>query len=343
MKRKFIAGIMAAVLGCGLLAGCANGGAQNSNGDLSNSGGRKKAINIYSAGEDYRNENVRKMLGEKFPEYDISVVDIDTGSFAAKVAAEGKDSDIDIIFELETTYIEKCKDSLAVLDDVDFSPYVDDLVPADKKYVPELMLSGSTIINKELLDEKGVPVPTSYDDLLKPEYKGLISMPSPKSSGTGYIFLLNLVNERGEDAAFEYFDKLAENISGQGFTTSGSGPVKALIQGEAAIGLGITYQAAEEIDKGAKLTITYFKEGAPYTTYSSAVIAGKETDEDIMKVFKYLVNEVSLEDKRLYSPEKVFKTQETTMKNFPQNISYGNMKGISDIELKERLLDKWNH
>lgn len=343
MKRKFIAGIMAAVLGCGLLAGCANGGAQNSNGDLSNSGGRKKAINIYSAGEDYRNENVRKMLGEKFPEYDISVVDIDTGSFAAKVAAEGKDSDIDIIFELETTYIEKCKDSLAVLDDVDFSPYVDDLVPADKKYVPELMLSGSTIINKELLDEKGVPVPTSYDDLLKPEYKGLISMPSPKSSGTGYIFLLNLVNERGEDAAFEYFDKLAENISGQGFTTSGSGPVKALIQGEAAIGLGITYQAAEEIDKGAKLTITYFKEGAPYTTYSSAVIAGKEKDGDIMKVFKYLVNEVSLEDKRLYSPEKVFKTQETTMKNFPQNISYGNMKGISDIELKERLLDKWNH
>lgn len=343
MKRRFIAGLMAAVLGYGLLVGCSNGGVQNASGGASNSGGRKKAINIYSAGEDYRNENVRKMLNEKFPEYDISVVDIDTGAFAAKVAAEGKDSDIDIIFELETTYVEKCKDSLAVLDDVDFSPYVDDLVPADKKYVPELMLSGSTIINKELLNEKGVPVPTSYDDLLKPEYKGLISMPSPKSSGTGYIFLLNLVNERGEDAAFEYFDKLAENISGQGFTTSGSGPVKALIQGEAAIGLGITYQAAEEIDKGAKLTITYFKEGAPYTTYSSAVIAGKEKDEDIMKVFKYLVNEVSLEDKRLYSPEKVFKTQETTMKSFPQNISYGNMNGISDIELKERLLDKWNH
>lgn len=341
MKRRVIACLMAVVLGCGLLAGCAGG--EKSSSGASNPNGKRKAINIYSAGEDYRNENVRKMLNEKFPEYDISVVDIDTGAFAAKVAAEGKDSDIDIIFELETTYVEKCKDSLAVLDDVDFSPYVDDLVPADKKYVPELMLSGSTIINKELLNEKGVPVPTSYDDLLKPEYKGLISMPSPKSSGTGYIFLLNLVNERGEDAAFEYFDKLAENISGQGFTTSGSGPVKALIQGEAAIGLGITYQAAEEIDKGAKLTITYFKEGAPYTTYSSAVIAGKEKDEDIMKVFKYLVNEVSLEDKRLYSPEKVFKTQETTMKNFPQNISYGNMNGISDIELKERLLDKWNH
>ncbi len=338
MKKRIIAGILAAVMSCGLLAGCSGGGTETSDG----SGGKRKSINVYSAGEDYRNIKVREMLNEKFPEYDISVVDIDTGSFAAKVAAEGKDSDIDIIYELETTYVEKCKDSFAVLD-VDFSPYVEELVPEDKKYVPELMLSGSTIINKKVLDEKGVPVPTSYDDLLKPEYKGLISMPNPKSSGTGYIFLLNMVNTRGEDAAFEYFDKLAENISGQGFTTSGSGPVKALIQGEAGIGLGITYQAAEEIDKGAELEIKYFAEGAPYTTYSSAVISGKEKDEDIMKVFRYLIKEVSLEDKRLYSPEKVFKQQETSMKSFPENITYADMTGITDIELKERLLDKWNH
>lgn len=336
MKRKIAAGIMAAVLGCGLIAGCESG-IGGSDGP-----GKRKAINVYSAGEDYRNQNVRKMLTEKFPEYEISVVDIDTGAFAAKVAAEGKDSDIDIIYELETTYVEKCKDSFAVLD-VDYSPYVEELVPEDKKYVPELMLSGSAIINKKVLDEKGLPVPESYDDLVKPEYKGLISMPNPKSSGTGYIFLLNMVNTRGEDAAFEYFDKLAENISGQGFTTSGSGPVKALLQGEAGIGLGITYQAAEEIDNGAELEIKYFKEGAPYTTYSSAVIAGKETDEDIMKVFRYLVKDVSLEDKRLYSPEKVFKQQETSMKSFPENITYADMTGITDIELKERLLDKWNH
>lgn len=347
MKRRFLAGIMATVMCCGLFAGCGSNGGSGSNADGSgnggNSGGKKKTINIYSAGEDYRNINVRNMMNEKFPEYDIKVNDIDTGSFAAKVAAEGKDSDIDIIMELETTYLEKCIDSLAVLDDVDFSPFVEELVPEHHKYVPELMLSGSTIINKKVLDERNVAVPTSYDDLLKPEYKGLISMPSPKSSGTGYIFLLNMVNERGEEKAFEYFDKLAENISGQGFTTSGSGPVKALIQEEAGIGLGITYQAAEEIDKGTELEIVYFKEGAPYTTYSSAIIAGKETDEDIMKVFKYLISDVSREDKKLYSPEKVFKEQETTMKNFPQNITYGNMEGIDSIETKERLLDKWNH
>lgn len=329
MKKRIIAGIMTAVMCCGMFTGC--------------SGGKKKSINIYSSAEDYRNENARKMLTEKFPEYEINLVDTDTGSLAAKLAAEGKDSDMDIILELETTYMEKCKDSLAALDDIDFSVFEEQYVPSDKKYTPWLLMSGAVIINKKTLEDKGVAVPTSYDDLIKPEYKGLISMPSPKSSGTGYIFLLNLVNERGEDAAFEYFDKLAENMSGQGFTTSGSGPVKALLQGEAAIGLGMTFQAAEEIGKGMDLTITFFEEGAPYTTYSSAVIAGKEKDEDVMKVFKYIVSDVSPEDKKLYNPEKIFKNQESTMNSFPESVPYGNMDGIGDIAKKEALLDKWTH
>lgn len=329
MKKRILSGIVAAVMCCGVLSGCGSS--------------RKKVINIYSSAEDYRNENARKMLNDKFPEYEIKLNDIDTGSLAAKVAAEGKDTEIDIIMELETTYLEKCKDSLATLNSVDYSVFADEFVPAEKKYTPWLLLSGAIIINEDMLNEKGIAVPKSYDDLIKPEYKGLISMPNPKSSGTGYIFLLNLVNERGEAAALEYFDKLAENISGQGFTTSGSGPVKALLQGEAAIGLGITYQAAEEIEKGAKYTITFFEEGAPYTTYSSAVIAGKETDEDVMKVFNYIVSDVSPEDKRLYSPEKIFKNQESTLSNFPEIIPYGNMTGIDDITLKESLLDKWTH
>lgn len=336
MKRKIFAGLMAAVLCCGMFTGCSGG-----SGESGTPSGKKKAINIYSTGEDYRNVTARTLITEHFPEYDITLNDIDTGSLAAKLAAEGKDGDIDIIMELETSYLVKCKDSLATLDAVDFSPYVENLIPADKKYCPWLMNSAGIIINRKLLADKGAAVPTSYNDLLKPEYKGLVSMPSPKSSGTGYMFLLNLANAWGEDAAFEYFDKLSENMSGAGFTTSGSGPVKALLQGEAAIGLGITYQAVNEINSGAELEVIYFEEGAPYNTYSAAVVAGRETDEDIMKVFNYIVTEVSREDKRLYIPEKVFKEQESSMANFPENIKYGDMTGIDSVETKEHLLDRW--
>ena len=55
----------------------------------------------------------------------------------------------------------------------------------------------------------------------------MISMPNPKSSGTGYMFCKALVNEWGEEKALEYFDKLSENILS--YTSSGSGPINALI------------------------------------------------------------------------------------------------------------------
>lgn len=327
-KLKKVAAIaLTAAICAGVLSGCSS----------------KKTITIYSSAEDYRNEHARQMLKEKFPDYEISLVDISTGDLAAKIAAEGKDSDADIILELETTYLEKVSDSLAELTTVDFGIFEEAYVPESHKYTPWLLMSGAVIVDTKTLADKGLAKPTSYDDLLKPEYKGLVSMPNPKSSGTGYIFLLNMVNERGEEAAFEYFDKLAENISGKGFTTSGSGPVKELLQGEAAIGLGMTFQAATEITNGAEFEILFFEEGAPYTTYSSAVIAGKETDEDVMKVFDYILSDVSPEDKRLYNPEKIFKNQEGSLENFPENIPYGNMEGIRDIDLKESLLEKWNH
>ena len=85
----------------------------------------------------------------------------------------------------------------------------------------------------------------------------MISMPNPKSSGTGYMFCKALVNEWGEEKALEYFDKLSENILS--YTSSGSGPINALIMKEAAIGLGMTPQAVAKINEGqAQLKIKYF-------------------------------------------------------------------------------------
>jgi len=321
---------MLLIAGLGVLSACGNES-------------KAKTITIYSTAEDYRNEMARQMLAEKFPEYDINLVDIDTGTLAAKLFAEGAETDADIIMELESTYLEKVSGSLAVLDSVDFSVYTEDLVPEHHKYAPWYRLSGGIIVDKDALAAKGLDVPASYDDLLKPEYKGLISMPSPKSSSTGYIFLLNMVNERGEAAAFAYFDQLAENMSGQGFTTSGSGPVKALLTGEATIGLGIVYQAVELVNVGSNFEIIFFSEGAPYTTGGSAVIAGRETDADIMKVFDYIVSDITPKDKELYAPERIYKEQEINVPNYPQDIPYGNMEGLRDIELKERLLDQWKH
>ena len=299
-------------------------------------------IVIFSSAEDYRNEFVLDMLKKQFPDYDIKLEYYTTGDLAAKLKAEGTDTECDFILELESAYCEMLGDTLCKLDDiVDFSVYTEDLVAESHRYAPWVRMSGCVVINRKALEAKELPIPQSYDDLLKPEYKNMISMPNPKSSGTGYIFLMNMVNERGEDAAFEYFDKLAENVLQ--FTSSGSGPMQAVTSGEAHIGLGMTFQAAQAITDGADIEILFFDEGAPYTAYSSAVIEGKQKNEKVVEVFKYFVEKVTPEDKRLYAPEQIYKDKTYELENFPKDIEYGDMAGIFDMELKEKLLDKWNH
>lgn len=326
--RRFLTLLVAALLLTLALTGC---------------GPKKKKIVIYASSEDFRIDHVQKMLNEKFPEYNIHVQYYATGDLAAMLLAQGENSDVDIIYELETNYLEKLGDRLAVLEDVNFDVYLDEFVPASRRYVPLIRTSGAIVVNKALLDEKNLPMPTSYEDLLKPEYKGLVSMSNPATSGTGYIFYLNMVNERGEEAALAYFDALAKNISGAGFTSSGSGPIRALEMGEAAIGLGMTFQAVNSINNGLNYEILYFEEGAPFNTYSCAVMEGRQHDEDVMKVFHYILSDVAPKDNELFTPEKIFKDKDFTLENFPETIPYGDMSRLTDYAYKDALLNQWKY
>jgi iron(III) transport system substrate-binding protein len=154
------------------------------------------------------------------------------------------------------------------------------------------------------------------------------------------MFLVSLINAWGEDAAFAYFDSLAENILQ--FTTSGSGPVNALIQGEVAIGLGMTLTAVNAINtRGVSFDLLYFAEGAPNITTGFGIIKGKETRPVVKEVFEFAMTKLVKDDKELYCPEPVMVNQSNNIDNYPRNIPYANMDGVYDLTLKERLLEKW--
>ena len=301
----------------------------------------KETVIIYSSSEDYSIQNLSQRLSEEFPEYNIVVEYLSTGNHAAKLLAEGKNTECDIVHDLEYAYLYQLaeKGILADLSSYDYSKYMEDTIESDK-YIVECRNGGAIILNTKVLADKGLPEPKSYQDLLKPEYKGLISMPNPKSSGTGYMFLKSLVNEWGEKEAFEYFDKLTPNILQ--YTSSGSGPVNALVQGEVAIGLGMTAQAVIQINEGAPLKVVYFEEGSPFSLYGQTMINGKETRESVKRVFDYLINTYSYENNEKFLPEKIFKDKDYTLENYPTNIKYSDMSNNTITE-KQRLLDMWKY
>jgi iron(III) transport system substrate-binding protein len=285
---------------------------------------------------------MQQLFTEQFPKYDITLQVLSTGNHAAKIKAEGASSEADIILNLETGYLESLQDVMADLSSFNTSAFLPDLVPSSKKYLPWDKSSGAIIVNRQKLTALGIPVPRSYNDLLNPRYKGLISMPNPKTSGTGYMFLVSLINAWGENAAFTYFDGLSENILQ--FTTSGSGPVNALVQGEVAIGLGMTLTATQAINtKGVPLEILFFSEGAPSITTSFGIIKGKEKSRAVKEVFEYIISKVVVDDKELYCPEQVMVNQVNNIPNYPKNIDYSDMSGVYDIALKERILTKWKY
>lgn len=310
---------------------------------LAGCGKSKEKVTVYSSAEDYRIELMKKMLDEKFPDYDITVEYLTTGEHAAKLISEGKNADCDISHDIEYGYAQKIAAAGNYADIsglVDLKQFADDTVVSN--YIcPEIRNGGAIIINKSVISERGLSMPESYEDLLKPEYKGLISMPNPKSSGTGYMFLKALVNSWGEDKAFEYFDKLSENILA--FESSGSGPVNKLIQKEVAIGLGMTAQAVTKINESsADFEIKYFEEGSPFSLYGTAIVNGKETREAVKEVFNYICTDINKEMNKQYYPEKIYKDFTPAINNYPTDIKYSDMSNDT-IEEKERLLAKWKY
>lgn len=127
--------------------------------------------------------------------------------------------------------------------------------------------------NQNWLDENpGVEAPTSWDDLLKPEFTGQIMVAHPSSSGTSYTALCTILQLKGEEAGWEFI----KNYAGQvlQFTRSGSAPANSVGQGEAAVGIVFSHDIVAAQENGAPLVLTFPEEGTGYEVGGMGIIAG---------------------------------------------------------------------
>lgn len=305
--------------------------------------GGKESIVICSSLEQFRNDELQRQLDEQFPQYNVIVMYMSTGKAAAKIYAEGAKSEVDIVAGLETGYLNKIKGSLEDISGLSRIDYMEGVTPADNGnlWVTWERQAGAIVVNTEILKKHGLEAPKTYEDLLKPEYKGLVAMPDPKSSGTGYFFYKNWVNMWGEDATIAYVDKLYGNI--KQFTESGSGPIKLLKQGEVGIGLALTFQAVTERNDGQPFDIIFPETGSPYSLTGTAMVQGHAQKAGVAEVYDYIIHEFLVYDKENFSPEAIYEGQKNRIPNYPENIKYADMTGIQDDKEKERLLALWKY
>ena len=324
-----------------LLAGCGGGGA--------GSGNNGDRVVIYTAAEDERIAYIQQELDKKFPNVEIVIQSLGTGQLLSKLQAEGKNSDCDIFYDLEVVNAEiilnENPDLFVDLTDYDFSVYdasVTGYTDRHHRYAVNGKTAGAFLVNSRVLEEKGLSVPASYEDMLKPEYAGLISMPSPKSSGTGYSYYNGMITLLGREAGMQYFESLNPNI--KEYTTSGSAPAKAAVRGDVGIAYGLLWQCVNYANENEGMKVVIPDQGLAFDLFTMGMLSGHETKGSVKAVFDFLYNDLNKPQCALFNPDKIYVDMPAAgIANYPVGYDEITMNGLFDFQYKQGLLDEWKY
>lgn len=229
---------------------------------------------VYTALEDDQIPRYIKSFKEQHPNIDVKFVRDSTGIVTAKLLAEKDNPQADVIWGLSAVSIMQLEQAGMLApytpkNAAKIGPKFKDAATPPAWYGIDAWMTGFCVNSVELKNKK-LPLPTSYADLVKPEYKGAITMPNPASSGTGFLTVSAILQLMGEDKGWAYLDKLHNNI--QAYTHSGSKPCKLAGTGETVIGVSFGYRGIQQKKKGEPIDTVFPKEGSGWDLEANALV-----------------------------------------------------------------------
>ncbi|MBN2898584.1 MAG: ABC transporter substrate-binding protein [Clostridia bacterium] len=138
------------------------------------------------------------------------------------------------------------------------------------------------VVNKELIEERGLTMPTTWDDLLQEGLKGEVSMSNPASSGTAYNVVSAILETKGQEEGWKYLDQLIGQVPY--FTARGSDPANNVVAGEAIVGINASNGDRELEINNPHIALVYPADGTGWWPQPVAIVKGTQ-HEDAAKVF----------------------------------------------------------
>ena len=197
-------------------------------------------------------------------------------------------------------------------------------------------------VNTEVLARINAPIPTSWESLLNPAYRGLIQMPSPQTSGTAFNMVASLVALWGEERAFQFMRNLNPNI--QTFTSSGTAPASAVATGACAIAIQFTPAFFESISRGFPLQVVFPSEGVWFENPAVSILHGTKNLEAAQALVAWLTSErgqnVLIEERTFFYPVTAGATLAPGMPDFA-TLKTIDVDPVWASANRERLVRRW--
>jgi iron(III) transport system substrate-binding protein len=306
---------------------------------------QKTKLTVYTALENDQLKPLKDAFEKDNPTIEIVWVRDSTGVITARILAEKDNPRADIIWGVAAT-------SLLVFDKLGMlEPYTpkgaDKLKPVFRSAKNPMTWTGMdaylsvVCFNTAEAQKAGAPKPASWSDLTNPKFKGQLVMPHPASSGTGYLTVAAWIQVMGEQKAWEFMDKLHDNIAV--YTHSGSAPCAQAAKGERMAGIGLDMRGAREKSQGAPIEIILPKEGLGWEMEATGIVKGTKNADAAKKLADWAVSKPANE---LYSKYYAIMAH-PEVKNLPANYppAAEGMMVKNDFawmaEQRDRILAEW--
>lgn len=305
---------------------------------------QKTKVTVYTALENDQLGPFKASIEKAVPEAEVVWVRDSTGVITARFLAEKDNPRADMVMGLAASSL-LMFEKAGLLET--YKPAgVDALKPVfrdDKEpYTWTGMDAYLGVVCYNTAEAKGVPVPSSWKDLLNPAFKGKIVMPHPASSGTGYLMVAGWLQTMGEAEGWKFMDGLHENIGA--YLHSGSAPCVQAARGERTIGLALDMRGASEKAKGAPIEVVIPKEGVGWEMEASAIVKGAKNLALAKKIADWTATK---EANELYSKTYAVVAAPgvgTKPPNYPANAEAGMIK--NDLgwmaDNRDRVLAEWS-
>ena len=306
MKKKLMAaGLAAAVLGASL-TGCQSKPAETTAAETTAAETTKAETEASSEAETTKAEteaaekpyegttlNVMLAYGGAEAAFDaftektgikVEYVEISTGKALAQLQAENGNTTADIWFGGGVDSYISATD-LGYLEQY-VSPEAEAINPAysdaDGYWTGLALVPAGFLVNNDVLAEKNLEAPKTWEDLADPKYKGEIIMASPAISGTQYAILNGTIQAYGEEKGWEVWKGINENVD---FYAQGGGePGPKCAAGEFGIAVLAMTGGTFAMEAEYPVTAVYPEDMIPWTPAPLAIIKNSQ-HKDAAKVF----------------------------------------------------------